>query len=97
MNVGDFELKQYLDPLLRNADGELKKLVSEQFQSGAAIIIDCVGNRMWAALNSNNWKHREAAATAFLQYLGESPTHRYQQAGTEDLFRASVLIASHLC
>lgn len=29
MNVGDFELKTYLDPLLRNADGELKKLTSE--------------------------------------------------------------------
>jgi len=40
-------------------------------------IIECVGNKMWLALNSSQWKHREAAATAFLQYLEASPSNRY--------------------
>lgn len=98
LNAGDVELKPYLDPLLRNVGGNLKTLSQEQVNNGnSSSIIECVGNKMWLALNSSLWKHREAAATAFLQYLEASPTPRYQELGTAALFRASINIALLLC
>jgi len=29
-------------------------------------VLECIGNKMWACINSTHWKHREAAALAFL-------------------------------
>jgi len=78
LNAGDLDLKPYLDPLLRNVGGSLKNLSQEQVNNGnATSIIECGGNKMWFALNSSHWKHREAAATAFMQYLEAAPAPRY--------------------
>jgi hypothetical protein len=41
-------------------------------------IVECIGHKMWAAINSTHWRYRESAALAFLKYLESGLTFRYQ-------------------
>jgi len=72
-NIGDTELEPYLTPLLNAAGGALKELNVEALKSVLEKgLLDVCGVRLWNAIHSESWRHREAAGTAFLQYL-EAP------------------------
>lgn len=68
--TGDEELETYLVPLLNAAGGPVKDLNEDS--SIPKDMLEVCGVKMWNALHSESWRHREAAGTAFLQYL-EAP------------------------
>jgi len=62
-NSGDDDLSQYLEPLLRVQPGDLIPL--DQSQLNAALTegtLVVAGVKLWNALHSEQWRHREAAA-----------------------------------
>eukprot|EP00350_Pseudokeronopsis_sp_OXSARD2_P009943 CAMPEP_0170549232 /NCGR_PEP_ID=MMETSP0211-20121228/7419_1 /TAXON_ID=311385 /ORGANISM="Pseudokeronopsis sp., Strain OXSARD2" /LENGTH=127 /DNA_ID=CAMNT_0010855147 /DNA_START=1001 /DNA_END=1384 /DNA_ORIENTATION=+ len=62
-NDGDIDLEPYLKPLLSAAGGNIEKLGLEALRralSDGTLLV--VGVKMWTALHSENWRHREAAA-----------------------------------
>lgn len=36
-------------------------------------VLTVTGARLWNALHSETWRHREAAVSAFLEYAGQDP------------------------
>jgi len=61
-----------------------------------------VGVKLWTALNSDAWRHREAASKAFLEYLesgDENPSGlpAKHEESPEKLFIASIMIAKICC
>jgi len=68
--TGDAELEVYLIPLLNAAGGPVKDLNEDSHIPKDTL--EVCGVKMWNALHSESWRHREAAGTAFLQYL-EAP------------------------
>ena len=48
-----------------------------------------------SSVNSNDWKHREAAATAFLNYLESGIPERFQR-DTRPLYKACIQLAQIL-
>ena len=58
-------------------------------------VLDCVGYQVWFAVNSTNWKHREAASLAFLDYLTVKGPLRYKDQ-MHRLFQAAVNLAKLL-
>lgn len=84
---GDRELKKFLDPLLRQAG--TNKEQNEQLSTLNQDVMEVVGQKLWSSAISSNWKHREAAATAFLNYLEPGLPERYQR-DTKPLFRACI-------
>jgi centrosomal protein CEP104 len=70
LTTGDAELEVYLVPLLNAAGGPVKDLNEDSHIPKD--MLEVCGVKMWNALRSESWRHREAAGTAFLQYL-EAP------------------------
>ena len=62
-NEGDEELEPYLDPLLHEVGSDVDVLDQEAlkraFSEGTLTV---VGVKLWTALLSSNWRHREAAS-----------------------------------
>ena len=69
-NVGDTDLSQFLDPLLAQAGGNLVSLqydfLNRALSDGTLLVC---GAKLWNALHSDSWRHREAAAQAYFDYL----------------------------
>ena len=63
-------MEPYLTPLLNAAGGPVKDLNDDNTIPKDTLYV--CGVRLWNALHSESWRHREAAGTAFLQYL-EAP------------------------
>lgn len=62
-NDGDADLEPYLKPLLNAAGGNVEKLGLEALRralSDGTLLV--VGVKLWSALHSETWRHREAAA-----------------------------------
>jgi len=61
---------QFLEPLLRQAGGNLVSLQHEFLNRALndGTLLVC-GAKLWNALLSESWRHREAAAQAYLDYL----------------------------
>jgi len=62
-NDGDVDLEPFLKPLLSNAGGNLQNLGLEALRralSDGTLLV--VGVKLWTALHSDTWRHREAAA-----------------------------------
>eukprot|EP00826_Nyctotherus_ovalis_P010056 TRINITY_DN1266_c0_g4_i1.p1 TRINITY_DN1266_c0_g4~~TRINITY_DN1266_c0_g4_i1.p1 ORF type:complete len:614 (-),score=114.70 TRINITY_DN1266_c0_g4_i1:560-2401(-) len=72
--TGDEELETYLVPLLNAAGGPVKDLNEDS--SIPKDMLEVCGVKMWNALHSESWRHREAAGAAFLQYL-EAPLVKF--------------------
>lgn len=62
-NEGDIDLEPHLKPLLGQAGGNVEKLGLEALRraltDGTLLV---VGVKLWSALHSETWRHREAAA-----------------------------------
>lgn len=62
-NDGDNDLEPFLKPLLSAAGGNIEKLGLEALRralSDGTLLV--VGVKLWTALHSETWRHREAAA-----------------------------------
>ncbi len=72
-NQGDKDLEPYFAPLARNAGGNIPapdlNLLKQALRKG---ILSVTGVRLFSALISENWKMREAAVKAWLEYI-ENP------------------------
>ena len=68
--MGDTDLQQFLDPLLASAGGNLIALqydfLNRALSDGTLLVC---GAKLWNALHSESWRHRDAAAQAYLDYL----------------------------
>ena len=62
-NVGDTDLQSFLEPLLAQAGGNLVALqydfLNRALSDGTLLVC---GAKLWNALHSDSWRHREAAA-----------------------------------
>ena len=65
-NDGDYDLKPYLEPLLKEAKEKLvdldKVVLTRALHSGTLLV---TGAKCWTALHSDFWKHRDAAVNAY--------------------------------
>ena len=62
-NSGDDDLAPYLEPLLTNDLAEVKSLTHESLVNAlndGTLLVS--GVKLWNALHSDTWRHREAAA-----------------------------------
>lgn len=62
-NDGDIDLEPFLKPLISAAGGNIEKLGLEALRralSDGTLLV--VGVKLWTALHSDTWRHREAAA-----------------------------------
>ncbi len=69
-NIGDTELEPYLDPLITAAGGAVTYFNEEALKAVLEKgLLDVCGVKLWNAIHSESWRHREAAGAAFLQYI----------------------------
>ena len=100
-NEGDTELDEYLNPLLQQAGGNIQTLEYEFLNRALSdgTLLVC-GARLWNALHSDSWRHREAAANAFFNYLTSEKVERKwlrDAAGRKQLFKATMMVARVAC
>ena len=62
-NDGDLDMEPYLKPLLAAAGGNVEKLGLEALRRALSdgTLLVC-GVKLWSALHSETWRHRESAA-----------------------------------
>lgn len=69
-NQGDVDLELYLKPLLAGVGEKLTEcnieILRHLWNKGYLTIF---GARIWNAIHSENWRHREAAAQAVLNFI----------------------------
>jgi centrosomal protein CEP104 len=96
-NDGDTDLEPYLNPLLLQAGGSVEKLGLEALRralSDGTLLV--VGVKLWSALHSETWRHREAATQAFLDYVTGPLPPKYE-GKTKKLFLAACDVAQIAC
>ena len=97
LNEGDAQLKEYLDPLMAQVGGNFEEIFAEPLKRAKDdATVSTVGTKLWTALNSSQWRFREAAAQAFLDYISNGLPLRYQ-GNTKNLFIAAMMIAKICC
>ena len=96
-NEGDKDLEKFLNPLLATTGIPLEVHIQEElrvlFEKG---ILQIFGARLWSALNSESWRLREAASSAYLQYIEGQIPEKYN-GNTKNLFLATIEIAKICC
>lgn len=96
-NEGDGDLEPYLKPLLSQAGGSIDKLGLEALKraltDGTLLV---VGVKLWSALHSETWRHREAAAQSFLDYISNPILPKYE-GKSKKLFLAACDLALQSC
>jgi centrosomal protein CEP104 len=73
-NEGDKDLEPYLNPLIKQAGGNIRSLeieVLNRAMSDGTLMV--TGVNLWNALHSENWRHRQAACEAFRNFLKTNP------------------------
>jgi centrosomal protein CEP104 len=92
-NEGDIDLETYLKPRLNEVGGKLITAHIDLLKrADVKKILRVVGVRLWSCLYSDNWRHREAAVQAFLEFI-EAPLIPKYEEDTRNLFRAAIDIA----
>jgi len=72
-NEGDADLEPYFKPLLEQVGDKLQETYIEYLRHYHSLgLLNILGCRIWNAIHSENWRHREAAVMAVLRFL-ESP------------------------
>jgi len=63
LNEGDKELESFFDQLINQAGGELVEMDLDPLRRSLSEGTQKVtGVKLWTALNSDKWRHREAAS-----------------------------------
>ena len=96
-NEGDQDLEKHLAPLLNKAGGDIRALEMESLRRALTdgTLMVC-GVKLWNTLHSEAWRHREAAAQAYSEFLLDKLPSRYDNETTE-LFKATADIAKVAC
>lgn len=91
------DLAPFFDKLVKQSDGDIKELDHEALRKALSdgTLLVC-GARLWNALHSSTWRHREAAAQAFLDFL-DAPLLPKYQGKTKKLFLAAMEIGRVAC
>lgn len=77
-NRGDDDLRLYFDPLLREAGGKVPDIGADILTRLHNLgLLDVLGARVWSSIHGSNWKVRQAAANAVLNYIGMPLNARY--------------------
>ena len=90
-------MKPYLDKTLSKVDKKVQNLELEVLRKALSdgTLLVC-GAKLWNALHSSEWKHREAAALAFMEFISAPLKSKYV-GKTKKLFLASMEIARVAC
>ena len=73
--------------MIAAAGGNIDEMAESLKLASGDDTLNVVGLRLWSALNSSqSWRHREAAAQAFLNYLESGGAQRFQMQNTLKLF-----------
>lgn len=92
-NEGDNDLEPYLRPKLNEAGGVVRSAEYDILrQADQRKVLRTVGAKLWSALHSENWRHREAAVRALLEFL-EAPLLPKYENDTRRLFRSALDLA----
>jgi hypothetical protein len=82
---------------INSADGSVEKLGLEALRraltDGTLLV---TGVKLWSALHSEIWRHREGASKAFLDYLS-APMQPKFDGNTKKLFLAACDVALQTC
>jgi hypothetical protein len=76
-NHGDDDLKPYLDKTMANLEKLIdldKSVLKRALHTGTLLV---TGVRCWTALHSENWRHRDAAVVAYLDFLKADLLEKY--------------------
>mmetsp|Transcript_30234 Transcript_30234/g.34616 ORF Transcript_30234/g.34616 Transcript_30234/m.34616 type:complete len:441 (+) Transcript_30234:175-1497(+) len=92
-NEGDDDIDPYLTPKLIEAGGKVidleNSVLKRALTSGTLLV---TGVKLWSALHSESWRHRDAASRAFLEYL-QAPLKPKYIGKTRKLFKAAIDVA----
>ena len=96
-NEGDDDIDPYLNPKLIEAGGKVidleNSVLKRALHSGTLLV---TGVKLWSALHSEHWRHRDAATRAFLEYI-QAPMKPKYNGKSRKLFRAAIDVAKEAC
>lgn len=93
-NDGDDDLEPYLKPKLVGKVDDLDSAVLKRALHSGSLLV--TGVKCWSALHSEQWRHRDAAVSAYHEYL-QAPMLPKYIGKTRKLFNASIDIAKEAC
>ena len=94
LNKGDQDLDQFLGPLLDQAGLTVDDLTDQLKLTTNDETVEVAGLRLLTALNAqSSWRQREAASTAYLNYIENGVPERFQATDTHKLFKASLNVS----
>ncbi|KAL4438288.1 hypothetical protein ABPG74_009711 [Tetrahymena malaccensis] len=97
-NEGDIDLEMYLKPLLANAGEKVPDISSEILRRLYHLgYLQVFGSKCWCAIYSENWRHREAAAQAVLNFIEMPLPEKYLNGNSKKLFGACMEMAKIAC
>jgi hypothetical protein len=97
LNDGDDELIKFLEQQMSKAGSSTRNLEYESVTRPANdVTIEVCGTKLWNAINSDNWRYREAALEAFVNYLQQPEIKKYRKQ-TESLFYTTLELAAIGC
>jgi centrosomal protein CEP104 len=89
-NDGDDDLEPYLKPLLSAAGGKSHEVGAEVLHRLQNLgLLNVFGARAWSCMYSSNWKIREAAAQAILNFIS-MPVNKKYVIKSKRLFMACI-------
>lgn len=87
------DLERYLKQNISGADGSVEKLGLEALRraltDGTLLV---TGVKLWSALHSETWRHREGASKAFFDFISAPMLSKYQ-GSSKKLFLAACDVA----
>jgi centrosomal protein CEP104 len=96
-NDGDDDIDPYLNPKLIEAGGKVidleNSVLKRALHSGSLLV---TGVKLWSALHSDSWRHRDAASRAFLEYI-QAPIKPKYHGKSRKLFTAAIDVAREAC
>jgi centrosomal protein CEP104 len=97
-NEGDVDLELYFRPLIINVGEKVPDIPPEVFRRLHSLgYLTIFGAKIWAAVHSENWRHREAAAQAVLNFIEMPLPSKYLDGKSKKLFLACMEMAKIAC
>ncbi|KRX06659.1 Armadillo-type fold [Pseudocohnilembus persalinus] len=88
-NEGDVDLELYFKPLISQTGGTVEDVPAEILRRLYNLgYLTVFGAKVWTAIHSENWRHREAAAQAVLNFIEMPLPEKYLNGNSRLLFLA---------
>ena len=96
-NQGDKDLEPYFVPKIKKLGGNIKILDVNDLRRAFRIgILTCTGIKLYSALLGDDWRMREAAVTAFIEFI-ENPLPNKYLYKSFPLFKTCIEICKIAC